>query len=249
MKRVNVLQSISAQLIQCVFQIDSILSGKACQDLELTPAEQQALPWRQAAEEVDWRKTDAALAGKDSHQVSIATLSENWDAQKIAFDYEMPVSHWIQEFKYYAKIERGRLLADLFTQKFELQFMSESSERVQALIPVPVHLQRYRERGFNQSQRLAKRLSDWSDIPMIDKAVWRIRHTPPQAQLDAKQRKQNLQDAFAIDISLLESFERIALVDDVVTTGATMNELVRQIRQQTNIKWIEVWAIAQTQVE
>lgn len=249
----NVLPSISGPLVRSVFHTTSILSGKRCGDLELTQAEQQALPWLHAASTNSRLKLENLPAGRENHHPKKILLNPNWDAQKIAFEYEMPVSHWIQEFKYASKIERGRLLADLFAQRFELSPESESelasSHQVQALIPVPIHLQRYRQRGFNQSRRLAKRLSHWSGIPIVDDAVKRLRNTPPQAELDAKQRQKNLQDAFEVEANALQSLERVALVDDVVTTGATMNELIRQIRQQTEIKWIEVWAIAQTQVE
>ena len=246
----NVLLSIPSQLTRSVFYTTSILSGKRCSDIELTQAEQQALPWLQAGSASSRLKTEDLPAGREGHQPTKVLLNSGWDDQKIAFEYEMPVSHWIQEFKYTSKIERGRLLADLFAQRFELSSVSEQepSEKVQALIPVPIHLQRYRQRGFNQSRRLAKRLSHWSGIPVLDNAVKRIRNTPPQAELDAKQRQKNLQDAFEVGAEL-ESLDRIALVDDVVTTGATMNELIRQIRRQTGIKWIEVWAIAKTQVE
>lgn len=222
-----------ATLAKVVWPPESILSGEVCQDIELTLAEQQALPWFSASHAL-------LPAGK-------AVDSRLWDTSKIAFEYEMPVSHWIQSFKYHTQVERGRLLADLFAKHFKLTTREAflTNQSVEVLIPVPMHRQRYRQRGFNQSLRLAKRLSSLSGIPVINKAVKRVRNTPPQAKLDAKQRHKNLCNAFELDVSVLQNIRRIALVDDVVTTGATMNEIVKLIREQTAVEWIEVWAIAQ----
>lgn len=235
----NVFQTLQTVMAQSVFSPwrapVSILSGQVGDELELTWAEQQALPWL----------TSSGMA------LSAGKHGNLWDASKVAFDYEMPVSQWIQAFKYQARIERGRLLADLFAQRFQLHALASQfpNEAVEVLLPVPIHRMRYRQRGFNQSLRLAKRLSKLSGIPVENRALLRVRNTPPQASLSAHQRQTNLTDAFALQADYLQNYRRIAVVDDVLTTGATMNALLAKIREQTNVEWVEVWAIAHTQMD
>ncbi len=97
------------------------------------------------------------------------------------------------------------------------------------LIPVPVHPSRRRKRGFNQAEELAKRLSKKLGIPMISGFLLRTRKTAPQRELNPKERLANLQKAFSID-SRIPAPESVILVDDIYTTGSTMEACARVLK-------------------
>lgn len=89
------------------------------------------------------------------------------------------------------------------------------------IIPVPLHPERVRERGYNQSALLARHLCEHVHIPYDEEALWRTRHTRPQVGLDRAQRRQNVQGAFAAE-RLLIAGKQVLLIDDVCTSGATL---------------------------
>lgn len=109
------------------------------------------------------------------------------------------------------------------------------------LIPVPLHKKRLRERGFNQSELLAKRLSEKTGQRVIDKAIIRKKYTLPQVDLKMNERKENIRDAFfCLDSALIED-KKVILIDDVLTTGATMTECAKVLKA-AGAK--EVWGLA-----
>ena len=103
---------------------------------------------------------------------------------------------------------------------------------LKAIVPVPLHQNRLKTRGYNQAWLIADRLSQQLQLPLIDDALMRIKDTPAQAGLDGKQRRRNIEHAF----QLAENFpyQRIALVDDVVTTGTTVNEIAKCFHPKTH---------------
>lgn len=113
----------------------------------------------------------------------------------------------------------------------------------ECIIPVPLHQQRLRERGFNQALELSRIISKQLNIPLNYSLCHRDKATPFQSGLSAKQRKQNLKNAFKVAKN--HSYQHVAIFDDVVTTGTTVNELARQLKQ-SGVRTIEVWAIART---
>lgn len=88
-------------------------------------------------------------------------------------------------------------------------------------VPVPLHVSRQRERGYNQSELLARDVATALQVPLLPKALRRTRKTQQQAHLDAAGRKANVQDAFEADVQMAQG-RRIVLMDDVLTTGATL---------------------------
>ncbi len=97
------------------------------------------------------------------------------------------------------------------------------------IIPVPLHRRRQRERGFNQSDLIAKALADRLDWEMRDDVLIRKKHTTPQMKLDREDRLQNLKDAFELRKPLPN--KNIVLVDDVLTTGSTLRECARVLKK------------------
>jgi ComF family protein len=109
------------------------------------------------------------------------------------------------------------------------------------LIPVPLHPVRLRERGFNQALELARPLSQRLHLPLEPHVVQRCRHTRSQSELSGSARRQNMRHAFRLIAPL--PYQHVALIDDVVTTGSTLNELARTLRQ-SGVKTIQIWAVA-----
>ncbi len=103
------------------------------------------------------------------------------------------------------------------------------SPRVELLIPVPIHPARKRERRFNQSSLLAAGLGGVIGIPVDESALIRVRKTPPQAFLGAREREENMRSAFALRSAPREGV-CVGLVDDVVTTGATVSSCARLLK-------------------
>lgn len=109
------------------------------------------------------------------------------------------------------------------------------------LLPVPLHPERLRERGYNQALELARPLSRILGIPIAHRLCTRRRATLAQTSLDGGERRRNLRGAFLP--SLGEMPRHVAIIDDVVTTGTTVEELARTLRL-AGVEVVEVWACA-----
>lgn len=111
------------------------------------------------------------------------------------------------------------------------------------LIPMPLHPKRLKERGFNQSLEIAKTISKQLNIKLDYTACIRTKYSQPQASLPLKQRANNIKDAFKCTKPLTGL--RIALIDDVMTTGASMNALAKAVKAK-GASHVECWVIART---
>lgn len=158
-----------------------------------------------------------------------------------AFSYTEPLSTLIAGFKYRAGLPQGRVLGDLMVS--ELQARYAGTRFPEHLLPVPLHRARLRERGFNQALVLARQLGAALHIPVAAEALARTRHTPAQQGLSARQRKQNLRGAFALQADL-SGYRAIALVDDVVTTMSTMHAIARVLWRAYPDLELHAWCIA-----
>lgn len=108
------------------------------------------------------------------------------------------------------------------------------------LIPIPLDKRRLKERGFNQSEEIAKNLSETLKIPLISNNLTKIKKTLPQVELSKKEREKNIKNAFALKNPAEIKRKKILLVDDVYTTGSTMEE-ASQLLRKAGAK--EVWGI------
>lgn len=152
--------------------------------------------------------------------------------------YEEPARHLIQALKFRARYAHARLLGTLLAERVD-----SGPERPEVIIPVPLHPARYRERTFNQSLEIARWVSRHTGIPLDYAACRRVRHTTAQAGLPAKERRRNIRKAFSVTTPL--PYRHIAILDDVVTTAATVGELARTLRR-AGADTITVWACART---
>ncbi|MEM7763555.1 MAG: ComF family protein [Pseudomonadota bacterium] len=110
-----------------------------------------------------------------------------------------------------------------------------------AFVPVPLHPFRHRRRGFNQATLIARLLAQRYRRPVLDDAVIRRRHTAPQVGLTATERRRNLRDAFVVPTPLAHA--HICIVDDVATTGATLQAVAASL-QQSGVVSISAFCLA-----
>jgi ComF family protein len=125
-------------------------------------------------------------------------------------------------YKYRGYRVLGRTLAD-----FMLQTLGGEDDLwtgVEAIIPVPLHRRKERERGFNQARLLARLLAQRKGIPLADRNLIKTRNAPPQTSLDAREREKNVKGAFRVRIARELEGRIVILVDDVYTTGSTLRE-------------------------
>jgi len=167
------------------------------------------------------------------------TFPPAFNATQVGFYFDKELVDLLHGLKYGNKPAYARILAELLAERVD-------KNGVEAIIAVPLYAKRYRDRGFNQAQLIAETLAKTLNIPLINHAVLRIKDTPTQTHLNAKQRRQNLKNAFDVEANKLSGIKHIALVDDVMTTGATMQSLAEQIKKKTSIKFIQAWSVAKT---
>lgn len=165
-----------------------------------------------------------------------------FDCTQVAFYFGQELATLIYSLKYRDELAYGRLLGELLVERIDVACLQD----VEALIAVPLFPKRYRQRGYNQAELIAESLSKRLNIPLIKGAVRRIKATTSQTHLNAEERRKNLKKAFSVEASKLAGLSKIAIVDDVITTGATMHSLAEQIKGQSAVKTIQAWAVAKT---
>jgi ComF family protein len=141
---------------------------------------------------------------------------------------EQPLRKVVQRFKYGRKVSLGKPLGRLMARGCE-QFLRERCADL--IVPVPLHPRRLRWRGFNQSVLLARQVSCARATPMDPFVLVRQRETPPQTQLTEEERRKNMRGAFALNPDRPIEGKSILLIDDVYTSGATVNECSRTLRR------------------
>jgi ComF family protein len=149
-------------------------------------------------------------------------------AARAAVMFDGPVRDLIHRFKYGKKVQHCRPLG-LLTARQLGEFVAASSADL--IIPVPLHVKRLRERGFNQALLLTEALAKQWRLPLSRHNLRRIRWTEPQISLSALERKENVRGAFAVHDAAGVRNRRIILVDDVYTTGSTVAECSRTLRK------------------
>ena len=154
-----------------------------------------------------------------------------------AFRYAYPLDHLIRGLKYRNAVSYARVLGDLLATRVR----REDEKLPELMIPVPLATGRFQERGYNQALELGRRLERQLRVPMRTDVIVRTRETPEQAGLDQKRRRKNIRGAFEA-VSTFAA-RHIAIVDDVVTTGSTANE-VAKVLKRAGARRVEVWAVA-----
>lgn len=157
----------------------------------------------------------------------------------VPYLYATPLKQAITALKFHSEMSYIPMLAHLF-----IKAVSKRQRRLpECIIPIPLHLKRMQQRGYNQALELARIIAKQLNIPINLTLCQRTTDTPFQSGLTARQRKDNLNNAFEVVLS--HQYKHVAIFDDVVTTGTTANELSRKLKL-SGVEIIEVWAIART---
>lgn len=158
--------------------------------------------------------------------------------------YNFPIDSLITRFKHSAKWPYGHLLGDLLAQSLQHRF-NDDLPRPDVLVPVPMSTRRLRQRGFNQAAMLARWLSERLDVPIDERLLLRPQDTNAQQDLNAEARKRNLHHAFALASDASVKGRHLALVDDVLTTGATAQALALLLLD-AGASRVDVYCLART---
>ncbi len=145
------------------------------------------------------------------------------------FLFDEIIAHILRYFIFMNKYNRRKKLSNLFLNflKNRIQYLKEEYDFI---ISVPLHPARKRERGFDQNEIFCKEISKDLGIPYIKNSIYRIRNTKPQAGLKREKRQKNIMGAFRIYGDFRD--KKLILFDDVITTGATLNELTILLKEK-----------------
>ena len=159
-----------------------------------------------------------------------------------AFTYTFPLDKLLHALKYGEQLVLVNSLADKLVQRVQTTQLTHQPYP-DYLVPMPLHPARLRERGFNQSLELARRVGEQLNIPLRVNACQRVRDTPPQFSLSWKERDKNMRRAFVCTEDF--SGKSVAVVDDVMTSGASLNELALTLKSAGATE-VSAWLIART---
>lgn len=162
-----------------------------------------------------------------------------------ADSYRPPISHWLQNFKDGRDLRDGQLLVQRLIRSLD-QHYPDGAGLPDYLVPVPLHWRRALWRGFNQSAWLARQLQRHFGIPVLP-ALQRVRAGSDQRQLDRRERQRNLRGVYRLrpECKALLHNRHVVLVDDVVTTSATVRAISRELRRG-GVAQVDIWCLART---
>ncbi|MBI4357599.1 MAG: ComF family protein [Gammaproteobacteria bacterium] len=209
---------------------------KSDQSRDLCVACQKELPWLETiCERCSVPLPSSGICGQClRHPPSFRMVKALWS-------YEGEVKQLISELKFNHKRMVGRLMGELLAEAFT-EFYSKDS-LPQGIVPVPLHPARLRQRGYNQAEELAVAIARKVGRPLELKGCMRVRHTESQASLPFAKRTQNVANAFRCRAPFV--YTHVAVVDDVVTTAGTVEQVARALSQQ-GVQCVDVWCCART---
>lgn len=160
------------------------------------------------------------------------------------FEYRFPINYLVTQLKFQQDLACAKLLGDLMATYLPDFYTDNALPDI--LIPVPLHPKRLRERGFNQALEMARPISNTLKIPIEKFAFRRIKDTLPQSLLPKKTRLENLKNAFSLATTTLPfaKDKHVAIIDDVLTTGETLENFALTLKKQ-GIQKIDAWCFAQ----
>lgn len=162
-----------------------------------------------------------------------------YQASFIPFAYASPLAQLIKLLKFHQRLDLARGLAELMSG-----FLATRVQTLpEAVIPVPLHPKRMRVRGFNQALELARGIRSRLGVTVETRLVQRHRWTAEQSHLKLTERRRNVRGAF--HLTAPNHYRHVAILDDVVTSGNTVNELSRTLRR-AGVERVDVWSVCRT---
>jgi len=159
-----------------------------------------------------------------------------------ALRYEYPVPNMIAALKYRRQVSYARVLGELLSIRLQEALINEEFSLPDVLVPVPLHPRRQMRRTFNQAELIARHVAAGLRLKVDSLCLRRERNTPPQAGLRRTERQNNLRGCFTVNEKRL-SGKTVTIIDDVVTTGATVREIANALRRN-GTEQIQVWSVA-----
>lgn len=225
-------KKLGKEILDLVFPITCLVCGKDgtylchnCQSKLPRLENQQCLVCQKPA---PYGKTHPECVTRNSVDGAIAALTHK----------DKSVREIIWVFKYNFVSSLSETLSSLIVETINKQGLENYFQDF-IIVPVPLHQRRFNWRGFNQALLLAKTLADHLAIKIDDQMVLRKKYTKPQVKLNVEERKRNIENAFSLTGN--PSNKKILLVDDLVTSGSTANELAKLLKQASAS---EVWIIS-----
>lgn len=160
-----------------------------------------------------------------------------FDAAFAPYRYEFPLAELVHRLKYGGQIAIARILGTVLARRL----LERGAHRVDALVPVPLHPARELARGYNQAEEIARFAAEILNLPVLAGIASRVRATEEQAALPAIVRRVNVAGAF--EVRAAKPPPSVAIVDDVLTTGATADALAVALKR-AGCRRVEVWAVA-----
>lgn len=226
------LLQVGARIKQTLLSQDCLLCQAASGDQPLCAACARELPATASA------CPRCALGGSSDAECGACIAAQpHYDASCAAFVYAYPVDALIQSLKYGGQLA----LAGWFAHKLYQRIGGAAGAGL--IVPLPLHPARLAERGFNQAAEIARALSRLTGIAVDVRSALRVRDTAPQTALPWRERAANVRRAFACERDLAGM--NVAVVDDVMTTGATLDEFARTLKRSGAAR-VENWVVART---
>jgi ComF family protein len=161
-----------------------------------------------------------------------------FDAAESVFEYRDGIEWLIQGMKFGNKLSHAQILGQLMAEHFTRR---DAADLPDVMIPVPLHKDRLKHRGYNQALELARPLVRKLRIALDWQSCNRVTPTAEQSSLPADERRRNVRNAFRFTNA--HHYQSVALLDDVMTTGSTVNELATALKQN-GVQHVEVWTCA-----
>ncbi len=231
----NLIQSLGGWILPHICCLCAEKTGTA---RDLCSVCQATLPW---VEDRCYR-CGLRMEEKDQKLAICEACSENppiFDRLCSLFSYDEPVTELITGLKFSKQLAFGRILGDILADAVLNEWYTDTP-LPQAIIPMPLHHQRLKKRGYNQALELIWPTIKRSKIILLNENVQRVRDTRPQSNLNAEQRMQNMKGAFEVCNPL--NIQHVAVIDDVVTTGNTVKALSSTLKEN-GILHIDIWCI------
>ena len=154
------------------------------------------------------------------------------------FRYAPPVDHFIRRLKFHQELSMATVLGEWLAERLQ-----DRVPMPDLILPIPLHASRLRQRGYNQALEIAKPVAQLLGVPVNRHALLRLRATAAQSDLPLEERRRNVRGAFAVRDGHDLSGLHVALVDDVMTSGSTVQAAARCLRQ-AGASEISVWVVA-----